>query len=64
MRILILTSCTGEKAVQDDWGLTLADFRQGPDHGILIALTAFRTVCASRHLSLAYKTLFNITFIC
>ncbi|MDS4019674.1 MAG: tRNA-guanine transglycosylase DpdA [Candidatus Competibacter sp.] len=32
MRLLILTSCTGEKAVRDDRGLTLADFRQGPDH--------------------------------
>lgn len=32
MRVLILTSCTGEKAVRDDRGLTLADFRQGPDH--------------------------------
>lgn len=32
MRILVISSCTGEKAVNDDRRLTLADFRQGPDH--------------------------------
>ena len=32
MRILIVTSCTGEKAARHDRALTLADFRQGPEH--------------------------------
>lgn len=32
MRILIITSCTGEKAVKHGQALTLDDFRQGIDH--------------------------------
>jgi hypothetical protein len=32
MRLLILTSCTGEKAVVNDDQLTLEDFRRGPAH--------------------------------
>ena len=31
-RILIITSCTGEKAVESDEQLTLDDFRQGGVH--------------------------------
>lgn len=32
MRLLVLTSCTGDKCVSDPNQLTLEDFRQGPDH--------------------------------
>lgn len=32
MRILVLTSCTGQKAVDHELRLTLADFAQGPAH--------------------------------
>ena len=32
MRALVLTSCTGEKAVESDRALTLADFQQGSAH--------------------------------
>ena len=32
MKILVLTSCTGEKAVESTDGLTLADFQKGPAH--------------------------------
>lgn len=32
MRIRILTSCTGEKAVRSDRHLTLTDFQEGPEH--------------------------------
>jgi hypothetical protein len=32
MKILVITSCTGEKAVDSPDQLTLADFRQGRDH--------------------------------
>ena len=31
-RILIVTSCTGEKSVEDKRALTLADFRRGSEH--------------------------------
>lgn len=31
-RILVLTSCTGEKAVEHPRALTLEDFRRGPEH--------------------------------
>jgi hypothetical protein len=32
MRVLVLTSCTGEKAVRHEKALTLKDFEQGPAH--------------------------------
>lgn len=32
MRILIITSCTGEKRIKDPHGLIAADFRKGPRH--------------------------------
>ena len=32
MRIVVITSCTGEKAVTDKRALTLRDFRKGKDH--------------------------------
>ncbi|MFY7916513.1 MAG: tRNA-guanine transglycosylase DpdA [Rubrivivax sp.] len=32
MKVLVLTSCTGEKSVQDEHQLTLADFQRGPEH--------------------------------
>lgn len=32
MRILVITSCTGEKSVESPRALTLDDFRQGPAH--------------------------------
>src|SRR6478672_2075228 len=32
MRVLTLTSCTGEKAVRVDRALTLGDFQKGPAH--------------------------------
>jgi len=32
MRILIITSCTGEKAIRHERALTLADFREGREH--------------------------------
>ncbi len=32
MRILIITSCTGEKSIHDDRRLTIADFSQGAKH--------------------------------
>lgn len=32
MRLLIITSCTGEKSVTHERALTLEDFRKGPEH--------------------------------
>jgi hypothetical protein len=32
MRVLIITSCTGEKSVKHDQQLTMTDFRQGSEH--------------------------------
>ncbi len=32
MKILVITSCTGEKSVDSPDRLTLADFKQGPTH--------------------------------
>ena len=32
MKIMVITSCTGEKAVESSAGLTLADFQRGPEH--------------------------------
>lgn len=32
MRIVVITSCTGEKRVHHEQALTLADFQTGPDH--------------------------------
>ena len=32
MRVVVITSCTGEKVVSHDNQLTLSDFRQGQDH--------------------------------
>lgn len=32
MKILVITSCTGEKSLHDDHQLTLEDFRRGPEH--------------------------------
>ncbi|MBN2191177.1 MAG: hypothetical protein JW751_00025 [Polyangiaceae bacterium] len=32
MKILLITSCTGEKAVDHPQALTMEDFRQGPEH--------------------------------
>src|SRR5438105_917320 len=32
MRILVITSCTGEKVVHHERALTLEDFQQGPEH--------------------------------
>lgn len=32
LRILVITSCTGEKSVHDEHQLTLADFQLGPEH--------------------------------
>jgi hypothetical protein len=47
MRVLILTSCTGEKAVEHPEQLTKADFEQGPDH------VALREAELSDHLRAA-----------
>ncbi len=32
MRIVVITSCTGEKAVTHERALTLEDFQKGPEH--------------------------------
>jgi hypothetical protein len=32
MRILVITTCTGEKAVTHDWALVLEDFQKGGEH--------------------------------
>lgn len=50
MRIVVITSCTGEKTVEHDEQLTLADFKKGPKHVRAREKALKKVVCAAQDL--------------